>query len=451
MPKLLDMEELIGDIVDVNMKEYMREALTCYMTSAYRASVVMSFIAIFEDIYKKLEGLSSTNRTARDIFQDISKQRDEQKVYENDLINRLKSNKIISEIDADFLNVLRVLRNKAAHPSGHKPSAEEARYVFSETINRFLSKPILSTTQIADQIISKLGDAYLFPTSRLEDYSAVVNADVSTLHHDGYSYLINKLVGHLDNSNEQVKNNTKKYILGLSSTPLNEAVRDQIKKQVVIAKSSDQNLSQLIVECLSANHNLLHGLDDIVYLRLKSIIDKTINDTKSSDQHNFLNHPVKIFHSIVRLGEESAEKHFSVEIKRIIDKYKLSPLIILFSKKYEWVKSKVIESIFYQAGSTIYDDANNFAKSCYSVDEHLASLLNGEQCFELIVRVTSAANWGAFNSQTMRDGGFVNIPKVREKAINAILDNETMCREIIDRLLPSCESPETFKQTYIDQ
>ncbi len=56
MSSLRDMEELIGDIVDVELKEYMREALICYMTGAHRACVVLSFIAIFEDLFKKLDG-----------------------------------------------------------------------------------------------------------------------------------------------------------------------------------------------------------------------------------------------------------------------------------------------------------------------------------------------------------------------------------------------------------
>lgn len=125
--------------------------------------------------------------------------------------------------------MLRTLRNKAAHPSGHKPTAEEARYVYSETINRFLSKPVLSTTQVADQILSKLTNSYLFPTSNIQDHAIVVNEGVKNLHHDGYSYLLKKLIESLDNANEQIKLNAKRYLLGLSFKPLNNDVLEQIK------------------------------------------------------------------------------------------------------------------------------------------------------------------------------------------------------------------------------
>ncbi|MCS4495701.1 hypothetical protein NXS97_16185 [Pantoea sp. B623] len=38
MEKLSDMEELIESIVDINMKSYMGEALTCFMLRGLRAS-----------------------------------------------------------------------------------------------------------------------------------------------------------------------------------------------------------------------------------------------------------------------------------------------------------------------------------------------------------------------------------------------------------------------------
>ncbi|HBT4641504.1 TPA: hypothetical protein MB271_005217, partial [Klebsiella pneumoniae] len=313
------MEELISDIVDVELKEYMREALTCYMTGAHRACVVLSFIAIFEDLLKKLDGMATTNKTARAIFTEISKKRDEQKVYENDLLNKLKSEKIITEIDADFLTVLKTLRNKAAHPSGHKPTAEEARYVYSETINRFLSKPVLSTTQVADQILSKLTNAYLFPTTNITDHSAVVNDGVKNLHSDGYSYLLLKLIESLDHANEQIKTNAKRYLLGLAFKPLNHDVLQQIKKHIIIDCCSDNNKAQLIMECIATNYRLLDGLDEIVYLRLNKIFEDSIISSKTSDQHTYLKHPIQISKSLLKLDEEIINKFFKKSVDDVLE------------------------------------------------------------------------------------------------------------------------------------
>ncbi|ALZ95071.1 hypothetical protein ABIE02_003003 [Leclercia sp. 1548] len=448
MSNLRDMEELISDIVDVELKEYMREALTCYMTGAHRACVVLSFIAIFEDLLKKLDGMATTNRTARDIFTEISKKRDEQKVYENDLLNKLKSEKIITEIDADFLTVLKTLRNKAAHPSGHKPTAEEARYVYSETINRFLSKPVLSTTQVADQILSKLTNAYLFPTTNISDHSAVVNDGVKNLHSDGYSYLLLKLIGSLDNTNEQIKTNAKRYLLGLSFKPLNHDVLQQIKKNIIIDCCSDDNKSQLIMECIATNYELLNGLDEIVYLRLNKMFEDRIISTKTSDQHTYLKHPIQISKSLLKLDEEVINKFFKKSIDDVFEVYKLSPLLMQIVKNKDWAKRKVINLIFEKAGSSTFDEANSFARSASAYDEDLSHLLSNMECLELIIRVCEAGIWGAYGAEGMMKGKFNNIPKVKEKALKALLEDEAASQEVIERIRPDLGNAEDFEKNF---
>jgi len=442
------MEELISDIVDVELKEYMREALTCYMTGAHRACVVLSFIAIFEDLLKKLDGMATTNRTARDIFTEISKKRDEQKVYENDLLNKLKSEKIITEIDADFLTVLKTLRNKAAHPSGHKPTAEEARYVYSETINRFLSKPVLSTTQVADQILSKLTNAYLFPTTNISDHSAVVNDGVKNLHSDGYSYLLLKLIGSLDNTNEQIKTNAKRYLLGLSFKPLNHDVLQQIKKNIIIDCCSDDNKSQLIMECIATNYELLNGLDEIVYLRLNKMFEDRIISTKTSDQHTYLKHPIQISKSLLKLDEEVINKFFKKSIDDVFEVYKLSPLLMQIVKNKDWAKRKVINLIFEKAGSSTFDEANSFARSASAYDEDLSHLLSNMECLELIIRVCEAGIWGAYGAEGMMKGKFNNIPKVKEKALKALLEDEAASQEVIERIRTDLGNAEDFEKNF---
>ncbi|WP_210531725.1 DUF4145 domain-containing protein [Pantoea ananatis] len=448
MSNLRDMEELISDIVDVELKEYMREALTCYMTGAHRACVVLSFIAIFEDLFKKLDGMATTNRVARAIFTEISKKRDEQKVYENDLLNRLKSEKIITEIDADFLTVLRTLRNKAAHPSGHKPTAEEARYVYSETIHRFLSKPVLSTTQVADQILSKLTNSYLFPTSNINDHAVVVNEGVKNLHHDGYSYLLNKLLLSLDDANEQIKLNAKRYLLGLSFKPLNSDVVEQIKKQLIIECSSDDSKRQCLMECISTNGGLLKDIDDIIYLRINKMIEDTISATKTSDQHTYLKHPVQIIKSVLGLNKEIIDRCFSSSVGDVLEKYKLSPVLMKCVKGHEWARRKVIQLIFEQAGSSTFSEANSFAQSASTYDDDISTLMDNISCLELIIHICTAGKWGAFGAEGMMNGKFNNIPQIKGQAVKALQDDIAICQEIIDRVKPSLGKAEDFEKDY---
>ena len=116
------MEELLARIPGADIRDYMREAMSCYMAGAYRGALVLSYIALFDDLLTKLGELGNVNSEAKLIFTEATKKKTDQDVYESYLINQLTSKNLISGLDSSFLTTLRTLRNKSAHPSGHKPS-----------------------------------------------------------------------------------------------------------------------------------------------------------------------------------------------------------------------------------------------------------------------------------------------------------------------------------------
>jgi hypothetical protein len=73
MAHLTDMEELLATIPGSDIREYMREAMSCYMASAYRGSLVLSYIALFDDLLAKLAELANVNSTAKTIFVEARK------------------------------------------------------------------------------------------------------------------------------------------------------------------------------------------------------------------------------------------------------------------------------------------------------------------------------------------------------------------------------------------
>ena len=216
MPHLHDMEELISSIEDNQVKDYMKEAMSCYMATAYRACIVLTYLALFDDIVKKLGELGKVNRKAKKIHDEAQNKIHEQDVYENYLIEQLASNSLIPKLDTTFLDILRQLRNKSAHPSGHRASAEEARFVFYESINRFLSKPILTTTQLVDDILARLDDQHFFPSSSINKIADIVKKEILNIHHETFPYLVNKVLEKYLNSNSDLKRNSGFFLNGLA-------------------------------------------------------------------------------------------------------------------------------------------------------------------------------------------------------------------------------------------
>ena len=172
MAGLTDMEELTATVSDKEVADYLREALTCYGTGAHRACVVLTHIALFDDLRRKVKALAPMNKVAKSVSDQIEPLASAQKAFETPLIHKLKAVGILTELQAQILEQINNQRNKAAHPSGHMVTAEEARFVFSEAIKKFLSQPIRETSYVVDTVSGKLADQNFFPSTNLDDMRA---------------------------------------------------------------------------------------------------------------------------------------------------------------------------------------------------------------------------------------------------------------------------------------
>ncbi|EGR0040862.1 hypothetical protein FR268_21535, partial [Vibrio vulnificus] len=189
MAKMTDLEELVSKIRNPLIKDYMKEAMSCYFSGAYRGCIVMSYISLFDDLTEKLGALKDVNADAKAIFVEVEKRKREQDVFENYLLEQLASKSLISELDSTTINLIRERRNKSAHPSGHHPSAEEARYIFFEVVDKFLSKDVLGTKHIVDELLLRLSNQNLFVSTTITDTKAVVQHEIEKIHPEAYPYL----------------------------------------------------------------------------------------------------------------------------------------------------------------------------------------------------------------------------------------------------------------------
>lgn len=105
MPGLADMEELLADISNKNIIDYMREALACYNNGAYRGCIVMSYTALFDDIRAKLGELAKVNKIAKTVWQEIEKRAGNQDVFESYMMDQIQKEGLITTAEHDRLEV----------------------------------------------------------------------------------------------------------------------------------------------------------------------------------------------------------------------------------------------------------------------------------------------------------------------------------------------------------
>lgn len=434
MAYLRDMEELIGTIEDINMQSYMREALRCYMADAHRACIIMSFITIHENIYTKLDRLALVNRTAKTIYDEITPLRENQAVFEKEMVDRLSKENIISKLDASFVTLLGNLRNKSAHPSGHSPSAEEARYVFSESISRFLSKPILSAHQVSDEILESLGGGNLFPTLKVSDYATIVQHELSRMSLEGLPYLLNKLISNLDSPNEIIKTNALRFILGMGCEGAKDETISSIKKILIekqIHKTERENCIILIISC---NYKLLENLSPPTYIRLNEVIIKNNDQADLSSPTNKTKNPLQNLKSISKLSPELSKLHFMRSASSIINKFKYNTDLYQIVESSSWMVDLLFETLLNEARNYDFTNANNFAKFIVNVDDTVCKILTSKQCFSLLAGIYKANTYGANYSEKIVDNEYKSIPLIKEKALIGVGQEKEQYQEILKEI-----------------
>ncbi|MFW3915619.1 hypothetical protein, partial [Klebsiella pneumoniae] len=179
------------------------------------------------DLCDKLEALKETNSSIKALYQEIEKKKQQQEVYESYLIDNLASNNLISKLEKDILDGMRVMRNKASHPTDHEPTAEEARYVFTTIIDLVLSKGRILSRSAADDILSSLKDNNYFPSKvDFKENTKIVSYDIDSIHESAMVYLVNKVIDNIVSEPDE-----ENYVLFMISL-LNQK-RDDLSKVVI--------------------------------------------------------------------------------------------------------------------------------------------------------------------------------------------------------------------------
>jgi hypothetical protein len=435
MATLSDMEELLSRVRSSDVKDYMHEAMICYMTGAYRGCIVLSYIALFDDLLAKLDELSKINTEAKCICQEAKKKKSDQEVFESYLIDQLGSKKLLSTLDTSLLSTIRILRNKSAHPSGHKPSPEEARFIYYEIINRFLSQPILTTTQLVDEIIERLKNNNFFPTSQIEDITDVVKEEIKLLHDLAYPQLVIKLTKGTTSSDARIVKNACFFMVGLAKLDKPE-INEVIQKKILQSKSDDADYHQLILLLVSSNAKLFKDINKSSTERFKKIFDESIENVKSSVSENSLVHPISVFNSLASvLTDDEILDTFNIQILNLFNRKPYSNLLIKSISNLPKTKKVYVDVLKKKAGSTTFDVANAFASSVVDIDKYLATIVSDEDAFAIVIAVLDAAESGAFGSQGLKKTKFAKTPRINAKAINYIKGNQIKAESYIKNKL----------------
>ncbi|PRN07364.1 hypothetical protein A0O30_00455 [Pseudomonas sp. LLC-1] len=174
---LLDLDELILTCQDPRSKEYIREAVICYRSGAYRSAVVSCWIAVAFDLVDKIRELAASNDKMAQVevlrFEKIQRDGDIKGalIFEKDLKDMaLNKFEFVSHLEHIDLCRLYDDRNRCAHPSQvgddgvFEATAELARMHIANSVRSILSRPAANGKSVLDTLIADIASRY-FPTN----------------------------------------------------------------------------------------------------------------------------------------------------------------------------------------------------------------------------------------------------------------------------------------------
>jgi hypothetical protein len=276
---LRDMEELLNSVIDAEIKDYMREALNCYNSRSYKASVIMSVIAGTYDLHKKVKSLASSDPKFRELDEIIEKKIKELEPYEKYLIEKCGTNDIDMLNSNESKELIRCLsiRNDCAHPSNFICSAEKARDIFSSIIDIICSKPVLYGCNKLIKLIEELKDSTFFTVYTHDKVKEIVKSNIDKFQSKAKVPLLKGLANTIIQTDHDIQRKNAIYFLALS-----EKCMDDYSEQYLKEFLKDEN-EKYLVQLLGINPNILNYFEDI---DIERIIHRFKNSLSASQINN---------------------------------------------------------------------------------------------------------------------------------------------------------------------
>ncbi|ARU57998.1 hypothetical protein OLMES_3979 [Oleiphilus messinensis] len=354
---LSDLDELVLKCRDPKAKSYIREAVACYKSGAFRSAIVSTWIAVSFDIIDKLKDLSlAGDREAEKQIETFEKAR-----RAGDIANSLKFERDILEVCRDKLELISHVefidlerlqqdRNRCAHPSMtsdgeiFNPSAELSRVHLRSAVEHLLQYPPAQGKYALDSLVKEVNSEY-FPT---EINKAVIAFNNSPLYKARESLVRNFIIVLL----KKLINDAKGYkeisrittALKAIETLYREIYRDTLtgKLSSIVRAVDDGSLEKIIPVIERLNDSWSYFEDDV-----KQKIEAYVENLPKGKLDD-----IELFFSIKDLVG-AAEKRLKKATRAELD----DPLFFVLPSQ---IADRIVE-LYIESSS--FDQANSFAST----------------------------------------------------------------------------------------
>jgi hypothetical protein len=312
---LSDLDELVLKCRDEKAKEYIKEAISCYKTGAFRSSIVSTWIAVSFDIIEKIKELSlAGDAEANKQHEKIEKARADRDIpaylkLEKELLILARDKfEFISHVEFIDLDRLQEDRHRCAHPSMtadgdiFNPPAELARVHIRSAVENLLQHPPAQGKYALERLITEIDSEY-FPYLHKKAYIALNKSPLLKARKSLVRNLIIVLLKELLNSEvalkkERQKTSALKAIELMHKTVYDDTLDKIFSKLIMAIKDENLNNSFFFLKQFPESWDFL---DRSVQQKLEDYVEALPKD-KLFELSSLLTHPGLSAHAEKRVG-----------------------------------------------------------------------------------------------------------------------------------------------------
>jgi len=292
--------------------------------------------------------------------------------------------------------------------------AEEARFVFSEAIQKFLSQPIRQTSYVVDQIMGKIADKNFFPSPRLNDMEAVVNQEIANLDKMAMPFLISKLVEAREGA-EAAAANASNFLLALTSKR-DPDIRPLIVEKLINPKSSVLENAEFFSMLATCDPEMLTALEAATKLRYKALLLRNAQTVDASNPYQELRNPAQVLSACLKvIGEAFMQREMKEFTASVVASTPFSPEFIADVSQSPMIFATLFNHYLKSAGSYDFTTCNAFAHAVPTMDMPLAFAVTDEQAFQLLAAIVEAAENNGRGPKALANRGFNDLPELKAR------------------------------------
>lgn len=441
---LENMISLLHQVSDRDVLHYIEEAYVCYEAGAYRACIVMTVNAVFEDLLRKTRRLAKIVEKGDIIVKEIEAIVFEQKAFEQTLVERLAGADIISTVQSQRLLQLIDHRNKAAHPSGVDASPEEARFVFAEAIEKFLQHRGMSGYDVVANLFLRLPDANFFPDEAPRTLEDVVHSELVSLDSRSLNAIAARLGKELFSKDLRMARNAKLLLQGLCYQERFD-IFEALCLHLVKPRASDPRFVAKIFDVFAIDARFLLEFESMDQRRLDAGIANVFLSLPLNMERKSIEHPMALLDSMLRwrFPDETMTGEFE-KTTRALSKLFGSDVSVLLEMPLD---GEVRKMFFDQLLITIegHGYANIASTVCRTILENMEALsriVHEEEALRLVLALASSSE---LSEELQRDGYRPLQPLIHKAAWGLQLrhgDAEEFLDGVADRHLRALLRPE---------